>query len=215
MGPDQFGDRRPAQDLSSIFAGLSGRTRGCAVLTMTTAGIGGSRQKAVMGYNQPKPLNGFKASMSDWAALDMTAAVGWMRERYRHLCRSAMLGHFLRAASALGCCRTTARYRARAADRGTSRILEADDRAGALSRLCDAQSRRHAHHPALGLCAGKMGLARDLPRACSCRWVDWVMSPHYWFDDRTLAGLCEFSEIPGRDARGLPVRRSLGDAPGR
>src|SRR5258708_30267243 len=59
--------------------------RGCAVLTYDYRGIGGSRQKAVMGYNQPKPLTRFQASLSDRAAPDMTAAVGWMRERYRPL----------------------------------------------------------------------------------------------------------------------------------
>src|SRR5260370_36761333 len=53
-----------------------------------------------MGYNQPKPLNGFKASMSDGAALDMPAAVGWMRERYRHL-PLGYVGHSFRG-QALG-----------------------------------------------------------------------------------------------------------------
>ena len=66
------------------FAGYLAR-RGCAVLTYDYRGTGDSRQKALDGYNQPKSLIGFKASMSDWAALDVTAAVAWMRERYRNL----------------------------------------------------------------------------------------------------------------------------------
>ena len=66
------------------FAGYLAR-RGCAVLTYDYRGIGGSRQKAMVGYNQPKSLVGFKASMADWAALDVTAAVAWMRERYHNL----------------------------------------------------------------------------------------------------------------------------------
>jgi predicted alpha/beta hydrolase len=66
------------------FAGYLAR-RGCAVLTYDYRGTGDSRQKAVVGYNQPKSLVGFKASMSDWAALDVTAAVAWMRERYKNL----------------------------------------------------------------------------------------------------------------------------------
>jgi hypothetical protein len=53
--------------------------RGCAVLTYDYRGIGDSRLPAMVGYNQPKSLVGFKASMSDWAALDVTAAVHWMR----------------------------------------------------------------------------------------------------------------------------------------
>jgi pimeloyl-ACP methyl ester carboxylesterase len=81
--PDQFGDRRAAQDLPG-FAGYLAR-RGCAVLTYDYRGTGDSRQKALTGYNQPKSLVGFKASMSDWAALDVTAAVAWMRERYKAL----------------------------------------------------------------------------------------------------------------------------------
>ena len=66
------------------FAGYLAR-RGCAVLTYDYRGTGDSRQKALVGYNQPKSLVGFKASMSDWAALDVTAAVAWMRERYNTL----------------------------------------------------------------------------------------------------------------------------------
>jgi predicted alpha/beta hydrolase len=66
------------------FAGYLAR-RGCAVLTYDYRGTGDSRQKSLVGYNQPKSLVGFKASMSDWAALDVTAAVAWMRERYKSL----------------------------------------------------------------------------------------------------------------------------------
>ena len=44
--------------------------RGCAVLTYDYRGTGDSRQS--------KSLVGFKASMSDWAAQDITAAVSWM-----------------------------------------------------------------------------------------------------------------------------------------
>src|ERR1700744_4018204 len=59
--------------------------RGSAVLTYDYRGIGDSRQRAVTGYVKPKSLVGFKATMVDWAALDVTAAVAWMRERYHHL----------------------------------------------------------------------------------------------------------------------------------
>ena len=59
--------------------------RGCAVLTYDYRGTGGSRLKSLIGLDQPKSLVGFKASMSDWAALDVTAAVAWMRERYHNL----------------------------------------------------------------------------------------------------------------------------------
>src|SRR5437763_2111011 len=66
------------------FAGYLAR-RGCSVLTYDYRGTGDSRQKALTGYNQVKSLVGFKASMSDWAAQDVTSAVSWMRERYKAL----------------------------------------------------------------------------------------------------------------------------------
>jgi predicted alpha/beta hydrolase len=56
------------------FAGYLAR-RGYAALTYDYRGIGDSRQKSLVGYNQPKSLVGFNASMADWAALDVTAAV--------------------------------------------------------------------------------------------------------------------------------------------
>src|SRR5215469_10355754 len=53
------------------FAGYLAR-RGFAVLTYDYRGVGGSRQKSIEGYNRPKSLAGFKATMADWAALDAT-----------------------------------------------------------------------------------------------------------------------------------------------
>ena len=73
------------------FAGYLAR-RGCAVLTYDYRGTGDSRQRAMVGYNQRKSLVGFKASMSDWANLDVTAAVNWMRERY-HALPLSYVGH--------------------------------------------------------------------------------------------------------------------------
>ena len=73
------------------FAGYLAK-RGCAVLTYDYRGTGDSRQQALTGHNQPKSLVGFKASMSDWAAQDITAAVAWMRERYKAL-PFAYVGH--------------------------------------------------------------------------------------------------------------------------
>src|ERR1700716_2423675 len=52
------------------FAGYLAR-RGCAVLTYDYRGTGDSRQKALVGYNQPRSLVGFKASMSGWGALEL------------------------------------------------------------------------------------------------------------------------------------------------
>src|SRR6267142_6844270 len=65
-----------------IYRGFAGylAKRGCAVLTYDYRGTGDSRQQALTGYKQPKSLVGFKASMADWAAQDITATVAWMRE---------------------------------------------------------------------------------------------------------------------------------------
>ncbi|MCA3579613.1 MAG: alpha/beta fold hydrolase, partial [Bradyrhizobium sp.] len=73
------------------FAGYLAR-RGAAVLTYDYRGTGDSRPMAATGLNKPKSLAGFKATMADWAALDATAAVRWMRERYRDL-PFAYVGH--------------------------------------------------------------------------------------------------------------------------
>ena len=73
------------------------------------------RQKAMTGYNQPKSLVGFKASMSDWAALDVTAAVAWMRERYKTL-PLTYVGHSF-GGQALGLLPTTPRSRAPSSSR--------------------------------------------------------------------------------------------------
>jgi predicted alpha/beta hydrolase len=85
--------------------------RGCAVLTYDYRGIGDSRQPAMVGYNQPKSLVGFKASMSDWAEQDITAAVAWMRERYKAL--PFAMSDIRSAARRSACCRTIRRFRAR------------------------------------------------------------------------------------------------------
>src|ERR1700710_2236958 len=73
------------------FAGYLAR-RGCAVLTYDYRGTGDSRQKSLVDYNQPRSLAGFKTTMSDWASLDVTAAVAWMCGRYRDLPLS-YIGH--------------------------------------------------------------------------------------------------------------------------
>ena len=61
-------------------------------MTYDYRGTGDSVQQALTGYNQPKSLVGFKASMSDWASHDITAAIAWMRERYKAL-PFAYVGH--------------------------------------------------------------------------------------------------------------------------
>src|SRR5882762_4637184 len=176
------------------FAGYLAR-RGCAVLTYDYRGTGDSRQKSLVGYNQQKSLVGFKASMSDWAALDVAGAVAWMRERYRHL-PLGYVGHSF-GGQALGLLPNNSevsRALLIAAQAGYWKLMTAPERyrVYVMLNLVGMPITR-----LLGYAPGKMGLGEDLPKGVFLQWVDWVMSPHYLFDDRTLAGLANFSNYQG------------------
>jgi predicted alpha/beta hydrolase len=176
------------------FAGYLAR-RGCAVLTYDYRGTGESRQKALVGYNQPKSLVGFNASMSDWATLDVTAAVRWMRERYHGL-PLGYVGHSF-GGQALGLIANNteiSRALLIAAQAGYWKLMAAPERyrvyvllnfvGTPLTRL-------------LGYAPGWSGLGEDLPKAVFSQWMRWVMSPRYLFDDATLAGLKNFPQYKG------------------
>ena len=149
------------------FAGYLAR-RGCAVLTYDYRGTGDSRQKALTGYNQPKSLVGFKASMSDWAALDITAAVRWMRERYHELplrlCRP-----FLRRPGAGPAAEQYARSRARcliAAQAGYWKLMTSPERYRVYAML---NFIGRPAHPRARLHAGQGRPRRWIcRRTCSC-----------------------------------------------
>jgi predicted alpha/beta hydrolase len=176
------------------FAGYLAR-RGCAVLTYDYRGTGESRQKALVGYNQPKSLVGFNVSMSDWATLDVTAAVRWMRERYQGL-PLGYVGHSF-GGQALGLIANNtevSRALLIAAQAGYWKLMAAPERyrvyvllnfvGTPLTRL-------------LGYAPGWSGLGEDLPKAVFSQWVRWVMSPRYLFDDASLAGLKNFAQYKG------------------
>src|ERR1700716_526659 len=176
------------------FAGYLAR-RGCAVLTYDYRGTGDSRQQALTGYNQPKSLVGFKASMSDWASQDITAAVAWMRERY-HGMPFAYVGHSF-GGQALGLLPNNteiSRALLIAAQAGYWKLMTVPERyrvylmlnyVGApLTRL-------------LGYAPGWSGLGEDLPKGVFQQWVGWVMSKRYLFDDPTLKSLQNFPQFRG------------------
>jgi predicted alpha/beta hydrolase len=191
-----------------VYRGFAGylAKRGCAVLTYDYRGTGDSRQKSMTGYNQQKSLVGFKASMSDWAAQDVTSAVAWMRERYKTL-PFAYVGHSF-GGQALGLLpNNTEISRALfvAAQAGYWKLMSIPERYRVYAML------NFAGVPltrAVGYTPGWMGLGMDLPKDMFLQWVSWVMSPRYMFDDKNLA------EIQRRIARAVYVRRSLGDAAG-
>jgi predicted alpha/beta hydrolase len=176
------------------FAGYLAR-RGCAVLTYDYRGTGASRQKSLVGYNQPRSLVGFKASMSDWAALDVTAAVAWMRERYKTLPLN-YVGHSF-GGQALGLLPNNTEV---------SRALLIASQAGYWKLMASPERYRvyamlnFVGLPLtklLGYAPGRIGLGEDLPKGVFEQWVGWVMSERYLFTDPKLPGLTNFANYRG------------------
>src|SRR4030081_81501 len=176
------------------FAGYLAR-RGCAVLTYDYRGTGDSRQKALGGYNPPKSLVGFKASMSDWAALDATAAVAWMRERYKTMPLN-YVGHSF-GGQALGLLANNgevSRALLIAAQAGYWKLMASPERFRVYAML------NFVGTPLtrlLGYAPGWSGLGEDLPKGVFEQWVRWVMSERYLFDDPKLKALSNFEKYRG------------------
>jgi predicted alpha/beta hydrolase len=176
------------------FAGYLAR-RGCAVLTYDYRGTGDSRQKSLSGYNQPKSLVGFKASMSDWAAQDVTAAVSWMRERYKAL-PFAYIGHSF-GGQVLGLLPNNteiARALLIAAQAGYWKLMAVPERyrVYTMLNLVGLPLTR-----TLGYTPAWTGLGMDLPKDAFLQWVSWVMSPRYLFGDKNLPSLQNFPNYKG------------------
>jgi predicted alpha/beta hydrolase len=213
-GPDQYslgatlflprGAKRHAVLINSatavprkVYRGFAGYLagRGCAVLTYDYRGTGDSRQKSLVGYNQVKSLVGFKASMSDWAALDVTAAVAWMRERYKHL-PLTYVGHSF-GGQALGLLANNAevsRALLIAAQAGYWKLMASPERYRVYAML------NFVGTPLtrlLGYAPGWGGLGQDLPKGVFEQWASWVMNERYLFGDATLGALQNFPKYKG------------------
>jgi predicted alpha/beta hydrolase len=176
------------------FAGYLAR-RGCAVLTYDYRGTGDSRQKSLVAYNQPKSLVGFKASMSDWAALDVTAAVAWMRQRYKDLPLN-YVGHSF-GGQALGLLPNNgevARALLIAAQAGYWKLMASPERYRVYAMLNFVGSPLTR---LLGYAPGWSGLGEDLPKGVFQQWIGWVMSERYLFTDPNLPGLSNFANYKG------------------
>ena len=176
------------------FAGYLAR-RGSAVLTYDYRGIGDSRLKALVGYNQPRSLVGFKASMSDWAALDATAAVAWMRERYKSLPLS-YVGHSF-GGQALGLLANNSevsRALLIAAQAGYWKLMASPERyrVYAMLNFIGTPLTR-----LLGYAPGWSGLGEDLPKDAFLQWASWVKRPRYFLDDPSLTALQNFPNYKG------------------
>jgi predicted alpha/beta hydrolase len=180
-----------------IYRGFAGYLagRGCAVLTYDYRGTGDSRQKSLVGYNQVKSLVGFKASMSDWAALDATAAVAWMRERYKNL-PLTYVGHSF-GGQALGLLANNSevsRALLIAAQAGYWKLMASPERYRVYAKL------NFFGIPLtrlLGYAPGWGGLGEDLPKGVFEQWVGWVMNERYLLGDAKLGALQNFAKYQG------------------
>jgi predicted alpha/beta hydrolase len=133
--------------------------------------------------------------MSDWASHDITAAVAWMRERYKAL-PFAYVGHSF-GGQALGLLPNNSEISRAlfiAAQAGYWKLMAAPERyrVYAMLNFVGAPLTR-----ALGYMPGKAGLGMDLPKDAFLQWVGWVMSPRYLFDDSRLEALQNFPKYQG------------------
>jgi predicted alpha/beta hydrolase len=176
------------------FAGYLAR-RGCAVLTYDYRGTGDSRSKATTGNTQRKSLVGSKTTMSDWAALDASGAVAWMRERYKTLPLN-YVGHSF-GGQALGLLTNNteiSRALFIAAQAGYWKLMTSPERYRVYAML------NYVGLPLtrlLGYTPGWSGIGEDLPRGVFEQWAGWVMSERYMFTDPKLPGLSNFENYKG------------------
>jgi predicted alpha/beta hydrolase len=177
-----------------IYRGFAGylASRGCAVLTYDYRGTGDSQPPRT---GRRPPLVGFKASMTDWAALDVTAAVDWMRARYGAL-PLGYVGHSF-GGQALGLIANNtevSRALLVAAQAGSFRLMTPPEgyRIYGLMKLVGAPLAR-----IMGYAPGRIGLGLDLPKGVFLQWADWVTSDRYFFDDGQLRALVNFPRYRG------------------
>jgi predicted alpha/beta hydrolase len=133
--------------------------------------------------------------MSDWAALDVTAAVAWMRQRYARLPLN-YVGHSF-GGQALGLLANNSevsRALLIAAQAGYWKLMTAPERfrVYAMLNFVGVPITR-----LLGYAPGWSGLGEDLPRGVFEQWVGWVMNKRYLFDDSRLAALQNFPNYQG------------------
>ncbi len=164
--------------------------RGSAVLTYDYRGIGGSRPPPPRGSNRAPSLARFEATMADWAAKDVTAAVNWMRERYDTL-PLRYVGHSF-GGQALGLLPNNheiSRALLVAAQAGSWKLIAHPERYR-VALLLNVLGVPLTH--LFGYAPGRIGLGEDLPKGVFLQWVDWVMRERYMFDDKSLVALANF-----------------------
>ncbi|MDR3469330.1 MAG: alpha/beta fold hydrolase [Xanthobacteraceae bacterium] len=168
------------RSLYRSFASYLG-SRGCVVLTYDYRGIGGSR---------PRSIVDFDARMADWADKDATAAVAWMRARYKVLPLS-YVGHSF-GGQALGLLPNNdqvARALLVSAQAGYWKLFASPERYRVFL-LLNWVARPLANF--MGYVPGKFGFGEDMPRGIFLQWSKWIMSERYYFDDPSLIGLANY-----------------------
>jgi predicted alpha/beta hydrolase len=159
---------------------------GFAALSYDYRGVGGSR---------PPSLKGFKASMRDWAALDVAGAIDHVRQVWPKQPLN-VVGHSF-GGQALGLVPNNgevSRALLVAAQAGYWRLFHSPEkyRVYAMMRLLGSPLARM-----LGYVPGKLGIGEDLPRDVFLEWTDWILRRRYFFDDPTLTALENFPRYRG------------------
>jgi predicted alpha/beta hydrolase len=159
---------------------------GFAALTFDYRGVGGSK---------PKSLRGFPASMRDWAALDLAAAIDFAAKEVtgRPL---LLVGHSF-GGQALGLVPNSqkiSRALLVAAQVGYWRLFPPPENYRVYVRL-RLVGPAVAH--AFGYVPGWLGVGEDLPKGVFLEWAGWCMNPRYLFDDATLDARNNFSNYKG------------------
>lgn len=170
--------RKIYRGLATYLAG-----HGCVVLTYDYRGIGGSR---------PPSLKGFAATMSDWAALDVSSAVTWMRGRYKGV-PLTLIGHSF-GGQAIGLIPNNDMI---------ARTLMVSAQAAHWALMTPPENYRvyalmnYIGRPVtklFGYAPGKLGIGEDLPKGVFLQWSDWVMKKRYYFDDKQLTALSNYGQ---------------------
>lgn len=159
-------------------------SRGFAVVTYDYRGIGRSR---------PKSLRGFKASMRDWADLDVEAVTRWARNRFPDQ-RLLAVGHSF-GGHAIGLCESSRHLDAAvfvASHAGCLRFIRGRTERIRVTALLKAIG------PLLckltGFMPGKaLKLGEDLPRGVMHDWSTWTSMERYFFDDPSMDAQTRFA----------------------
>lgn len=173
--------RKIYKGFASYLAG-----RGAVVLTYDYRGIGGSR---------PKSLKGFPATMSDWARLDATAAVNWMRTRYKEHPLD-VIGHSF-GGQAVGLIPNNTEIQRTlfiAALAPHWRLIASPERYRVYAMM------KYLGQPLarlLGYVPGRVGIGEDMPKDVFLQWSSWIMNPRYFFTDDLLEGRGNFEKYRG------------------